>query len=391
MVLKKRFNVLDGFRGLCALFVVLYHLRLPGSLTELNFFRSSDLFVEFFFVLSGFVIAHGYAFKPKLSFTEFFVARTFRLLPLHFFMLLVFIVLELGKLFASNYGINFNLEPFTGKTDLIELIPNLLLLQSWTGFTEAFSYNYVSWSISIEYYMYMIFFFLLFFKGGGRYVSWFLISIFMFYFIFTSNEFVTEFVARGLSCFFSGSLVYVFYKRINESVKLGRSIFSIIELLVLVAIIWIVSSDVYAKSIIASLLFCLCVFVFSFERGVISTFINNTLFGYLGTLSYSIYMIHSAFLFSLIAMMLVLQQVLDLSLAPMIRGVRFIDTGSVLGNNLVIFTVLVFVVMLSNFTHKYIEVTWQKKGKKIITLIRGDNIKPGTHQRNALVEQKFKR
>lgn len=391
MVLKKRFNVLDGFRGLCALFVVLFHLRLPGSITELSFFRSSDLFVEFFFVLSGFVIAHGYAFKAKLSFKEFFIARTFRLLPLHLFMLLVFIVLEVGKLFASNYGFNFNLEPFTGKTDLVEIIPNLLLLQSWTGFTEAFSYNYVSWSISVEYYMYMIFFFFLFFIGKTRYTIWFLTSTFMFSIILTSNELVTEFVARGLSCFFAGSLVYIFYKKINESVKFGKSIFSIVELLVIIAIIWIVSSDIYAKTVIASFVFCLCVFIFSFERGIISNLINNILFVYLGKLSYSIYMVHSAVLFCLISMMLVLQQVLDLNLAPMIRGIRFIDTGSVLGNNFVIFTVLAFVIMLSNFTYNYVEVIWQKKGKKIIDLLRDEKKQSSYHQRNALLEHKFKR
>ncbi len=47
----KRFEVLDSFRGLSAIFVVIFHMHYAGSITELSFFRGSSLFVEFFFVL----------------------------------------------------------------------------------------------------------------------------------------------------------------------------------------------------------------------------------------------------------------------------------------------------------------------------------------------------
>ena len=66
--MRKRFEALDAFRGLCALSVVVFHMHLVGSITELNFFRGSTIFVEFFFILSGFVLAHGYGFKKKYWF-----------------------------------------------------------------------------------------------------------------------------------------------------------------------------------------------------------------------------------------------------------------------------------------------------------------------------------
>jgi len=60
----KRFEVLDSFRGIAALCIILLHLHLhSNSIVEYNFFRNSAIFVEFFFILSGFVLSHGYLNK----------------------------------------------------------------------------------------------------------------------------------------------------------------------------------------------------------------------------------------------------------------------------------------------------------------------------------------
>ncbi len=113
-MIKKRFEALDAFRGICALSVVVYHMHFISSITELDFFRGSAIFVEFFFVLSGFVLTHGYGFKNNLNFYTFMKSRFFRIYPLHFFMFVVFVIFEFGKLFAYKYGgMIFNNEPFT--------------------------------------------------------------------------------------------------------------------------------------------------------------------------------------------------------------------------------------------------------------------------------------
>jgi peptidoglycan/LPS O-acetylase OafA/YrhL len=54
-----RFEALDGWRGLCALAVALIHLEFAGQFYDVSFVRNSYLFVDFFFVLSGFVITHS--------------------------------------------------------------------------------------------------------------------------------------------------------------------------------------------------------------------------------------------------------------------------------------------------------------------------------------------
>jgi len=63
-----RFVALDSLRGIAALGVAVYHLQGRGQLPvqsgsdlfALPFFANGYLFVDFFFVLSGFVIAAAY-------------------------------------------------------------------------------------------------------------------------------------------------------------------------------------------------------------------------------------------------------------------------------------------------------------------------------------------
>lgn len=131
--MNKRFEALDAFRGLCALSVVVFHMHFVGSVTELDFFRGSWLFVQFFFVLSGFVLAHGYGFKESLNFNYFMRARFFRIYPLHFLMFVLVVIFQVIKLLFYEFsGISFGAEPFTGMFAVSEMIPNILLLQSWT-------------------------------------------------------------------------------------------------------------------------------------------------------------------------------------------------------------------------------------------------------------------
>ncbi|MBM5574628.1 acyltransferase [Deefgea sp. CFH1-16] len=76
---KHRFIVLDSFRGLCALSVVVFHLHLWQGFSEWDFFRSAGLMVEFFFTLSGFVLAYRYQQEAMngRGFARYMVSRFF--------------------------------------------------------------------------------------------------------------------------------------------------------------------------------------------------------------------------------------------------------------------------------------------------------------------------
>ena len=77
-----RFLFLDALRGIAALFVVGYHL---SGIIPSSFAANAPLAVDFFFCLSGFVIAFTYENRlaENLSFKDFAVARWIRLYPIY--------------------------------------------------------------------------------------------------------------------------------------------------------------------------------------------------------------------------------------------------------------------------------------------------------------------
>lgn len=80
---QHRFVALDGLRGIAALAIVLYHGGTALGLTALA--TRAYLAVDFFFVLSGFVIAHAYQEKlvaGAMSPRDFLRVRIVRLWPL---------------------------------------------------------------------------------------------------------------------------------------------------------------------------------------------------------------------------------------------------------------------------------------------------------------------
>ena len=119
-----KFRVLDSWRGVAALLVAVFHLNIAGTIYSLGFVRDGYLFVDFFFVLSGFVITHGYA--SRLATPEqlgtFAFRRLGRLWPLHATVLLAFVVAESGKAVLATRGMSFYFPPFTGPY-APELIP----------------------------------------------------------------------------------------------------------------------------------------------------------------------------------------------------------------------------------------------------------------------------
>ena len=362
-----RFYALDSFRGLCALCVVVYHMHVTGTITELKFFQNANLFVEFFFVLSGFVLAHAYGNKEGIDLKTFFISRTFRLLPLHWFMLAVFVLLESGKLLAHKKGMSFNNEPFTGYFSPSELIPNFLLIQSWTDSTEHLSFNFPSWSISIEYYMYLVFAVILLMRTKVRYSLWGGLALVAFADIYSGSDLLTNYAAKGLLCFFSGALSYILFAKIKERLTLSNFGFTALEVASLIAVAATITSDASNKSMFTSIIFCAVVILFAFDAGAISKLLKREPLSIIGKLSYSIYLTHAAILFCITSVFMVAEKIFKLNLTPIIAGKNYLDTGSIIANNLTVFLVLFIVILLSSLTYKYIEMQGQKIGKKIIT------------------------
>ncbi|MBO9579439.1 MAG: acyltransferase [Sphingobium sp.] len=103
-----------SLRGIAALLVVIYHMQFGTDVRlfwEVDFFRRGYLWVDLFFILSGFVISYtaklGNHRWPEIK--AFWQARFARIYPLHFFALTVLvgvIAVETlgGRCWASNWS-----------------------------------------------------------------------------------------------------------------------------------------------------------------------------------------------------------------------------------------------------------------------------------------------
>jgi peptidoglycan/LPS O-acetylase OafA/YrhL len=369
----RRFTVLDSFRGLCALAVVLFHTYVVNSFAEMALFTNAYLFVEFFFVLSGFVLYHTYSHRLSslTDYKTFFVTRTLRLYPLHLTMLGIYIVLELGKYLAERKGLHFNDGAFSGATAPHELLPNLLLLQAWLSNTITGSFNYPSWSISIEYYMYLLFGAIMILAPRNHLKLFALISLLSFVVLFLPESPLKTGIFRGCSCFFAGICTYVIFTKIKD-IELSARTFTVIELLSIGITYAVIVSNFEYKGVIASLLFCGLILVFSFERGSISRILQGEYFVKLGNLSFSIYMTHAAILYVFKSGAIVLSKVTGTELTTMLPShdvpadmIKYIATGSAVTDDLVVLAQLITVLFVSRYTYKYIELKGVSLGKRL--------------------------
>ncbi len=80
---KQHFEILDGLRGIAAVAIVIFHFMEIVHPPNENFISHGFLAVDFFFCLSGFVIAYAYHDRiGKMKLTDFFKLRLIRLHPL---------------------------------------------------------------------------------------------------------------------------------------------------------------------------------------------------------------------------------------------------------------------------------------------------------------------
>lgn len=147
---------LTGARGVAAWLVVLFHLRvaagdqLPDWLQAI--LAKGYLAVDFFFLLSGFVLWLNYqqSFRDHgLSAAPRFIARRIaRIWPLHA------LILAAAVLFALALTLRGTPDPV--QFPWVELPLHLLLMQNW-GFTGTLTWNDPAWSISCELAAYLLF------------------------------------------------------------------------------------------------------------------------------------------------------------------------------------------------------------------------------------------
>lgn len=153
---KPRYDILDGLRGVAAVFVVIFHLfETYSSGIPYQIINHGYLAVDFFFVLSGFVV--GYAYDDRLnsgqmSTIDFIKRRFIRLHPLVVMGALIGLLL-----FYFGGGPDFGIMKEAKCGELIVLfliactmvpVPASMDVRGWS---ETYPLNGATWSLMLEY------------------------------------------------------------------------------------------------------------------------------------------------------------------------------------------------------------------------------------------------
>ncbi|SMD13290.1 acyltransferase family protein [Primorskyibacter flagellatus] len=170
----ERFYWIDALRGIAAISIVIFHYHhfyLADAFDRLSIppieaFPYADILaplynpfaanaVELFWLISGFVFSHVYL-PRHVDAWVFGVARFARLYPLHFATLLYVAALQAISLnFVGHWQIYAN-------NDIEHFLLQLLMSSNWITWSRGLSFNGPIWSVSLEIFVYGLFFLSLF-------------------------------------------------------------------------------------------------------------------------------------------------------------------------------------------------------------------------------------
>jgi peptidoglycan/LPS O-acetylase OafA/YrhL len=157
--MKQTYRALNGLRFLAASAIVAYHYgpttagfsRLPTFCQ--NLVLTGPIALGFFYILSGFVLAHAYSDRvpqTPLSRRSFWFARVARLYPVYLLAFVLFIPMAYVKYIQHQANGVSGVRTFLWGGTL-----SLVALQAWTPLSQA--WNGPSWSLSVEAFFYLIF------------------------------------------------------------------------------------------------------------------------------------------------------------------------------------------------------------------------------------------
>lgn len=313
---------LTPLRGIAALMVVIFHFYilvtpLMDPQTSLAM-RRWYLLVDFFFVLSGFIMMHVYGewFTENVSrhsFRKYLGARFARIYPLHLVTLLWVVVLF--TLFRIK-GIYLDANAST-VGDFSKLPKHLLLLHG-LDMPRTGTWNTPSWSIAAEWLMYLVFPFLvpLFYRFRTYSIIVALAVAILLYASIPSgvilpgydafklendiDNIVTPWnLARCLAGFLIGMATYQAFQS-----KMAISWLKSGWLMPLIGLCLMVAYHFQVADLITIWAFPAIILITCYNQGKLSGVLRSKVFQKLGDWSYSIYLVHIPIIFTFLAIQL---------------------------------------------------------------------------------------
>jgi len=296
---------LESLRGIAALTVALYHISWRSHFSSWGFVRNGYLMVDFFFILSGFVICHSYGRRmarlPDLG--RFLFARFGRLYPLHLATLLGFLVIEIAKWAVVRFHVvQIASAPFAAN-DVGSFVASLLLIQGLGMYREP-SWNGSSWSISVEFWIYVLFGGLVVaarrFSGGAAWkmvqAGAAMLALFGLAMAWRTEGALTATgrfaIFRGLLGFFSGVLLWQVYAALRNLKTERRELALALAGVGLVTVLFLSLKSPGPSDFICAVLFAAVILLAALGEGDPPRLMRDRRLLMLGAFSYSIYMVH---------------------------------------------------------------------------------------------------
>jgi peptidoglycan/LPS O-acetylase OafA/YrhL len=295
-------NSLTSFRFIAALMVFTYHVGIFSQ------YQLGAAGVSFFFVLSGFILTFNYHSKfiklDLFKLKKFYIARFSKIYPIHVLTFLISAPLVILFFKPDNLYI-IKLALMSGV--------NLLLIHSFFPNPGTyFNFNGVSWTLSVETFFYLTFPFLLSMfmkmKVNKHVGKSLIIASIVWGMLLVLNQSLGEkysiyvwmlhiFPVARLFEFALGIILGLNFVSRKNSFYSRKYLYSILELLcVAIFIGMILYSNNVSLGIVRSVyyipLWCLLIYIFAYQKGIVSKILSYKLLVYLGEISFSFYMIH---------------------------------------------------------------------------------------------------
>lgn len=298
---NSRLHALTGVRGVAALGVVGYHFNtefqslIPGWSAINWLVTQGGLGVDFFFLLSGFILTHTYwnkflTFRTS-DYLNFVWLRFARIYPAYLAALLAALAIVWV---ARLKGLPYN--PTAYPAD--RLLPEFLMILGWLGDLRL-GWNYPDWSVSAEWFAYL-FVFPFAIRAARKTTSpWILFALLLLPVgLFALSLAAPSWpVSRHLwmvsNLFFAGCIVRALRNQIANDLSLGRYADVLCAGCCLVLLALHAHINPAIRVALIHLSFAALILALSLARGPVVTLLSSKVAVYLGEISYSIYLSHA--------------------------------------------------------------------------------------------------
>lgn len=292
----RRLDALTGLRFFAALWVMLFHYReiTPSFTYEVPLFDTwlkwGGMGVELFFVLSGFIMSYVYSATfnadiKRKDYGTFIIYRIARLYPIH---LLTFLGLMTLYGVALLFGAVEHPERFTG----LMVISTLTMTHSW--FPGVLTPNQPAWSVSAEFFAYLLFPVLCLSLHKRRWVPWVFFVIGLLLSAVSDSQIllrhiwaINDGIIRVSAGFMIGMVAYCFRKPLTHRIASPWTGWICCG----IAVIWLGVSTNPARPV-GILIFSILILSLTTTQDKLGSLLSHRRIVYLGEVSFSIYMIH---------------------------------------------------------------------------------------------------